>query len=701
MVVNSHWSQFSRLGIRSVLTLVLVLVSWAPSLGWAQSELDSPPNPDSSQASISVDPTLSANPSQSDSSWANRTASPDSYRGQATFTANPFPRAPQAPSSILLPETPTEDLFTAESSGNELRSEQLNGSDAQENQKTLSLRRRLDGSQATGTQATTNPRRQDQSLEGFQQFQTPQRSFQPLTAAPTQGFDRRAQIENASGTGDSTEFGNLADARNQGSSSFASTPPSFNPSNTLRSIPTVSDKPGQWRDAGPAVDESMQVRVAQSQSNSGLIQPGANAPMQPPMGSGGGAMSQNSSLQYNNRQLSNIQTSILEPQREPLQHDNSVRPIGFNQPLQSLPQSTAGSTELVKTLIERYALDYVIGGIPGQPVKMVEMLRQPISIQQRKPMVTQYWMTYFDWANLVSAKQHQQWLVRIPPMPSVTENVILDAAKSAAADKVLAAEIQLGKSQSQLTQYMPSRRSELLPLPSDYPLIDKYTMHYETYKKRGMLPKRLAGIDQMVPKTLELIRHRAGTAKAAKSAADHAVQGIANRQATLAMTLEAGRIWRLAEQDLVASIVDYNQAIGDYSLSIPQSYKSAEQVAGMLIAKRKAVSVAQVFPTQPSTRPQVSMPVTNQGFRGQSNPSGQQSKAANLLDNLPSLGGQSGGLNTQRAGSPPTTSQFNLNKPGRLDGGSSTNNSFTVPAVQPGSSFNTSPNTGFNGGNRP
>ncbi|MFT7634208.1 MAG: hypothetical protein ACI87E_005267, partial [Mariniblastus sp.] len=113
MVVNSHWSQFSRLGIRSVLTLVLVLVSWAPSLGWAQSELDSPPNPDSSQASISVDPTLSANPSQSDSSWANRTASPDSYRGQATFTANPFPRAPQAPSSILLPETPTEDLFTA------------------------------------------------------------------------------------------------------------------------------------------------------------------------------------------------------------------------------------------------------------------------------------------------------------------------------------------------------------------------------------------------------------------------------------------------------------------------------------------------------------------------------------------------------------------------------------------------------------
>lgn len=179
------------------------------------------------------------------------------------------------------------------------------------------------------------------------------------------------------------------------------------------------------------------------------------------------------------------------------------------------------------------------------------------------------------------------WLGRLNAGPSPAQQALLEAARSEARNTTLASQIQLGKSQSLLMQYMPNRPAEFLPLPSDKPLIGNYRTEYEKYKYFQMMPVNLRGIDQILPKQLQLIADRAKTVNVAKSAANQMAQALSNRQTTLQSVLEAAREWRISEKKLVGSVVSYNQAIADYALTVAQGYQSPQAVAAMLIAKPK------------------------------------------------------------------------------------------------------------------
>ena len=66
-------------------------------------------------------------------------------------------------------------------------------------------------------------------------------------------------------------------------------------------------------------------------------------------------------------------------------------------------------------------------------------------------------------------------------------------------------------------------------------------------------------------------------------------------EATMRMVIELGGALREAEQILISSVVNYNQAIGDYSLTLFARGKSPQQIANMLVVKPK--------PLQPRTSP--------------------------------------------------------------------------------------------------
>jgi hypothetical protein len=198
---------------------------------------------------------------------------------------------------------------------------------------------------------------------------------------------------------------------------------------------------------------------------------------------------------------------------------------------------------------------------------------------------------------MLSRAEYLNWLNQVPNAGSAPDQALLNAAKSVASDQVLAAEIQLGKSQSKLMDFLPQRApqvgfSDLLPLPADQPLIQKYKTNYDLYQSRQMIPHRLRGVDAMLPKTLELICDRAKTIQLAKSAAEATRHALENRQSNVASLLEAGRLWRSAEQDLIASVTSYNQAIADYSLAIAGGGHSPEQIVAMLIAKPQSPSAS-------------------------------------------------------------------------------------------------------------
>ena len=265
--------------------------------------------------------------------------------------------------------------------------------------------------------------------------------------------------------------------------------------------------------------------------------------------------------------------------------DNQVAPTSF---AQAIPNETSGTTDLAQKIVDRYSMDNAPEPLPGEPMTLKEMLQQPLPQQYRPGMVSQYWETWFDWASMQNAIAYQEWLASIPNSSAQGEQGLLDTARSAAENQVLAAKIQLGKSQTKLVRFMPTRRSNLAPLPSDSPLVERYETHYELYKARNLLPAKLIGIDQMLPQTLTLINHRAETVQKSQAAIKQNLDGYKRQRVPLASLLEAARVWRSAEQDLLASVTSYNRAIADYAFNITRQQMTPEQTVAMLISTRKA-----------------------------------------------------------------------------------------------------------------
>ena len=225
----------------------------------------------------------------------------------------------------------------------------------------------------------------------------------------------------------------------------------------------------------------------------------------------------------------------------------------------------------------------------GTPVRLVEMFLEPLSGSQRKQMVAQYWETYYDMAALKIAIDYEKWLSSISTSTGA-EAGLLSAAQQMASDGQLAAEIQLGKSQSRLLDFLPNPRPDgFAPLPADEPLVERYVTDYEKYKRVRSLPTSLRGIDPMLAGTLKLITRRAKTVSTAKTAAQQAGQAVRNRQIPLASAIAAGRIWRDSQLDMVASTVSYNQAISDFVLTLEPN-RTPEQLTTFMLGAPKAGS---------------------------------------------------------------------------------------------------------------
>lgn len=279
----------------------------------------------------------------------------------------------------------------------------------------------------------------------------------------------------------------------------------------------------------------------------------------------------------------------LQPQSS-YNRDSSVQPSGFNQPVPpAAPRKVR--TALAKNLIARYSTDGLNPAqIPGTPVRLVELLKQPIATNQRQPLVHQFWDTYFDWASLVNAQEYLRMIESLPASASQAEQAMLQTAKMVARNDVLASEIQLVKSQSKLNQFNPNRRpNDPLPIPKDLPLIGSYTTNYQWYQSNQIMPESLLGIDKMLPKTLELISLRADTVEMAQRANQQLNSGLRNRQVSLTDTLNAAKELRSAEQNLLVAVMDYNHAITDYFFTIAQSegYLPPETIVFSLLGSRK------------------------------------------------------------------------------------------------------------------
>jgi hypothetical protein len=273
--------------------------------------------------------------------------------------------------------------------------------------------------------------------------------------------------------------------------------------------------------------------------------------------------------------------------------DSNIRPTQFQQSVndndtrQPLPVEKI-DWSLARKIMTRYEIASAPDPLPGRPLKLVEVLETTPRHLQKK-VINQYWETFFDWATVLNSAQLTDWLNQLPPPQNQSDAALLNAARAAARNRMLADEIKLGNSQCKLQQLMGSR-DDLLPLPSDLPLLQSYDSHYDWYESRKRLPEDLRGIDVMISKSIQLISNRANTVGTTRVALSQIRNYYNQNPRDLGQILVAARLWNEAEQDLVWSIVNYNQTIADYSLTISPGSTRPDQIVAMLIATPKSAT---------------------------------------------------------------------------------------------------------------
>ena len=257
---------------------------------------------------------------------------------------------------------------------------------------------------------------------------------------------------------------------------------------------------------------------------------------------------------------------------------NPVRAQNASSSSATQPRDTSTATALLQT----YALDRAPQPLPGTPVSMEQMLRSTPT-QERTRMVGYYWAAYHDWCKLHCSANYFNALKKLNGSNQI-DQALLATAKSAAQNEMLAAEIQLSKSQSQLQRFIPNGQSQpVLPLPSDVPYTTNYTTHYDYYSSNRMLSSDIRNIATSLPKMLELVTRKADTVKASKSALDQ-TQG----RGQMSQSLQAAKMWYDANVQFLDSVIDYNHAIAAYSLNVMSPYKPIDQVASALTKSPKS-----------------------------------------------------------------------------------------------------------------
>lgn len=280
--------------------------------------------------------------------------------------------------------------------------------------------------------------------------------------------------------------------------------------------------------------------------------------------------------------------------------DTEVQPAAGYTPLEAalptLPNkpnrgSGLASAELARQQLDRYSVGRASEPLPGQPIKLEDMLGSAPP-DRRRNIVRQYWNAYGAWASYLDCCDQCVRLDAIGPSSDVNQMRLLDATRMRANDNRLQAEIRLQQAQAELQRLLPSAGSELLPLPADQPLVEGYETHADWYIANGQLPPQLQVVSRGLPQQQKLICQRAATAEMATSNAQAAAQGHSAMQCDLLTLLRGFELDADCRRAFLQSVLDYNQAIAEYSLGIAPTNQPPAMIASMLVAPSAPANAA-------------------------------------------------------------------------------------------------------------
>ncbi len=255
--------------------------------------------------------------------------------------------------------------------------------------------------------------------------------------------------------------------------------------------------------------------------------------------------------------------------------DHSLQPAGFTA---QAPQSSFGAIDLINELSPENANLEVM----GQPMSLQDMLAN-CELRRRKTLIKQYWNTYRAWAEYRFAIDEVDWLKQLAQPRNEVDRLTLVAARSAAHSAVSGKQLKLEQQQGQLNTFLRGPRPDLLPLPSDRPLVGGYRTNFDVYASQSPMPEGLRQINRWLPKQKTLIEKRAGTIWSCRTAVLRASQAFRQGGTPAASLLQAISMCRENHTAFIDSVVDYNHAIADYAMAVKPNQLAPQRVVAMLI----------------------------------------------------------------------------------------------------------------------
>ena len=274
--------------------------------------------------------------------------------------------------------------------------------------------------------------------------------------------------------------------------------------------------------------------------------------------------------------------SMLPPQHSPanetpILRDSEVRPTNFNQ--QST--TTLPNRFYAERLLEELKVNPADLPPDSQLMGLQDMLVHS-AIDRRNEVIRQYWSTWQAWAEYRFSMDQLRAIQQMGPVRTESDRLTLEAAQSLASDNLTAHGLELSRQQHLLNQLISGTPSDILPLPSDQPLIAGYETQYEIYASKQTMPEQLRMIDQWLPGQFRLVGDRAATVHRCRNAVLQNTRGVRAGQ-PVTSALETLRLARTSQTEFVDSVVTYNQSITDYAMTVRPNVHAAERIVAMLI----------------------------------------------------------------------------------------------------------------------
>ncbi len=215
----------------------------------------------------------------------------------------------------------------------------------------------------------------------------------------------------------------------------------------------------------------------------------------------------------------------------------------------------------------------------AESMTLLELLAHPQRMAPPSRAVARYWDLAIATGDYRFAVREEHFLSQLPRPASQYEDALLTAELTAAQARQQQARLNVLARQQALNESAPPSSAEVLPWPSDPPLVGRYRTRIDTLFAGQLPPARLQQIDQALPKLQRQIELQSAAVAAAQSMVETLLRGTQDVE----RLIEAHHRLRLQRREFLQAVHKYNRQVAEYALSVTGSNTAPATLVATLI----------------------------------------------------------------------------------------------------------------------